>query len=254
MPTTSTSSQLDTNQNTLTDIQHLQDIERKLFLNLETALTNNSLTSDQKQLLINQINEISQMRINLFNHISNINSAYYDNVSSSSNTLGDQMVAIQIVEKELNDAKKRLKMIRDESANKLRLVEINDYYTKKYNFQSKIMKSFIFFCIIIIILTLLARIILPRTIYYLLVTITIIWAVLHIGNLIISANTRNPMNYQEYNWYFDPTTAAAKFANLDASGNDPWALKNFTCIGQACCPNGFTYDSSLNYCMVTENK
>jgi hypothetical protein len=193
------------------------------------------------------------MRINLYNNISSINSAYHDNVSSSKNTLGDQMVAIQIVEKELNDAKKRLKLIQDESANKLRLVEINDYYTKKYNFQSKIMKSFIFICILLIILTLLVRIILPINIYYLLVVIVIIYGILDIGTLIISANSRNPMNYQEYNWYFNPALAAAKFSGLDASANDPWALKNITCIGQACCPNGFTYDNNLNYCMVTAN-
>ena len=58
------------------------------------------------------------------------------------------------------------------------------------------------------------------------------------------------MNYQEYDWYFNPDDA------LGSSGEikDPWATTGLdfgTCIGQECCSTGQTWDASLNQCIGT---
>jgi len=158
------SSETAINQQTLIDIQDLQNIEKGLFSGLETAMANNSLSPEQKNTVIQKINDVSQMRINLYKNISTFNNAFHDNVSSARNTLRDQTIAIEIVEKELNEAKRRLQLLNDEKANKLRLVEINEYYTEKYNFQAKIMKTIIFICIPIIVLGIFTRYGLPKSI------------------------------------------------------------------------------------------
>ena len=53
------SSSLESNltQQTLTDIQGLQNIEKEMFNNLESALANKSLTSQQQEMLIQKIND-----------------------------------------------------------------------------------------------------------------------------------------------------------------------------------------------------
>jgi hypothetical protein len=57
------------------------------------------------------------------------------------------------------------------------------------------------------------------------------------------------MNYQEYDWYFNPATAPKG----SASSTDPWVTSSVpgTCIGQACCSEGQTWDSTLNQCVGT---
>jgi len=239
------------NQQTLTDIQELQNIEKGLFNDLEIGISGTSLSQQQKDSIIQKINEVSQMRINLYKNIDNYNTAYTTNVSNARNTLADQTIAIEIVEKELNEAKKRLKLINEEKANKLRLVEINEYYTEKYNFQSKIMKTIIYACIPIIILSFLTRFGLPKVIYVGLVVIILAIAGVILIRQFISSNMRNPMNYQQYNFHFDARNAPTSTSS--SNSKDPWAKPAVSCIGQQCCTNGLVFDVSLNYCVVSSN-
>ena len=58
--------------------------------------------------------------------------------------------------------------------------------------------------------------------------------------------SRDNMNYQTYDWYFDPTGAPT----AGAVGEDPWGTEFGTCIGDGCCSTGLIYDSSLNQCVV----
>jgi hypothetical protein len=55
------------------------------------------------------------------------------------------------------------------------------------------------------------------------------------------------MNYQEYDWYFNPKDAPAIETTGDTS--DPWASGSFVCIGDECCTKYNVYDASLNKCV-----
>jgi hypothetical protein len=57
------------------------------------------------------------------------------------------------------------------------------------------------------------------------------------------------LNYPEYNWSFDASTAPGVDSLLSTSDNDPWGKINTTCIGSACCMTGTEYDYSLNKCV-----
>ena len=53
------------------------------------------------------------------------------------------------------------------------------------------------------------------------------------------------MNYQEYDWYY-PNNGPTGSGNM----TDPWSgIDVGTCVGQFCCSDGQTYDSSLNQCV-----
>ena len=234
------------NEKILNDIQMLQQIEQQLFNNLET---NTSLTPQQQQEIVEKMNQISNMRINLYQTLSGVNNFFENALSSSIGTLREQSVAIGIVENELNQAKKRLEALEQEKNNKIRLVEINDYYGDRYSEHSKLMKIIIYTLVPVIILAVLNnKEILPNVIYYVLLIIVCLIGGYFFWTTYFSIISRDNMNYQEYDWGFDPATATT---GTTTQASDPWLSNGNlgTCIGQECCSNGQTWDASINQCV-----
>lgn len=238
------------NEQILNDIQLLQEMEQQLFNNLET---NSNLSVEQQQQIIEKINQLSTMRINLYQTLSGVNNFFQGALESSSEILQNQTAAISIVEKELNQAKQRLDVLEIEKNNKIRLVEINDYYSDKYAEHSKLMKIIIMTLIPVIILVILKnKGILPPSIFVVLVTIICFISLYYCWNTYTSIIMRDNMNYQEYNWSFNPNAVSTASTSTTASSSDPWlstsSSSSNTCIGQDCCADGLTWDASLNQC------
>jgi hypothetical protein len=239
------------NAQAITDITHLQEIEKRLFDTLEQSLSQGTLTTPQKDSLVQQINQISQMRSNVYQTIGGVNMFYTQNLNTASDTLADQTQAIQIVEKELNAAKKRLREIQDYKLNKLRLVEINTYYGERYAAHTHIMKLIIFTFVPILILAYLQNkgYISNWLFSYLTIIIGFIGVCFLLYN-IRSIYLRDNMMFHEYDWGFNPDSAPK--AGISGKFVDPWALGGSNiCIGQACCDEGYTYNSAQNKCIPT---
>lgn len=235
------------NNDILSDISSLQQLEQDLFNTLET---NTNLTQDQTEQTINQINSLSSMRIELYQSLGSINSFYQDSLESSVGTLKEQANAIGIIESELNQSKKRLEILETDKNNKIRLIEINDYYGEKYAEHSQLMQLIIFTLIPVIIITILKKKeILPEKIYYVLLVIIGIFGGYFFWIKYMSIITRDNMEYQEYDWYFDPNTGPPP---TTTSVTDPWGtLPQPVCIGSDCCSSTEVYDASLNQCVTT---
>jgi hypothetical protein len=237
------------NQQVLNNIAQLQIQEQDLHNSLDDI----NLTTEQENSIINRINEISQMRMNLYTNLKDMTSFYKENVSTSQNTLGQSITAIDILENQLNDSKKNLNIIEDQKSNKQRLVEINTYFGKRYNAYSNLMKIIVFICIPVIILTVLAnKGILPLNIYRLLTVIILVIGIVLIGLQLIDISYRDDMNWDEYEWYFDKNNAPVS-NTYDDSYNNPWNLPSITCIGSDCCYDGSRYDSDKNMCVPNYN-
>ena len=207
------------NEQILTDIQSLQQMEQQLFNSLET---NTTLSPQQQQQIVEKMNQLSNMRINLYQTLSGVNSFFQNSLSSSVGTLQEQTVAIGIVENELNQAKKNLELLESEKNNKIRLVEINNYYGQKYAEHSDLMKNIIYILIPVLILSLLKnKGLLPENIYYILVVVIGVIGSYLLWQKFISILSRDSMNYQEYNWYFDANSAPV--VNSSSDDSDPWA-------------------------------
>lgn len=239
------------NIQTLNDIQNLQKIEQGLFNTLEQSLLVNKLPEESKDNIINKINEVSQMRINLYKGLGGMNMFFQNNLNASTNSLSEQTTAIEIVEKELNESKKRLEMIEQYKANKMRIVEINTYYGERYNEHATIMKIIIFMFLPILILAILAnKGLIPQFLYKILWIVIFVIGVVMLGMTLISIANKDNMNYQEYDWYFNIANAPPiSGLTTDVNLPDPWSLGNITCIGQSCCYSDSTYDSSTNKCV-----
>ena len=244
----------DNNSNILNDIQSLQTIEKQLFNNLEE---NTGLTTEQQHKIIEKINDISKMRINLYQTLSGVNNFFQNALTTTKGTLVEQTAAIDIVEKELNNAKKQLRLLEEEKNNKIRIVEINDYYGQKYEEHSYLMKILVIMLVPILILSiLLQKGILPEPIFYILVVIIAIVGGIFLSKTLSSILTRDNMNYQAYNWAFDHSSAPT---TTSITETDPWASSSdtvsggavATCVGDACCLNGLVFDSANNTCVVS---
>jgi hypothetical protein len=235
------------NQQVLNNISQLQNQEKDLYQQLEDV----SLSAEQKQDIINKINEISQIRLNLYEGLKDMFLYYQENIAAAKTTLGQSVIAVDVLENELNQSKKRINLIEDRKNNKLRLVEINTYFGKRYNAHANLMKTIVIICIPIIILAVLTNNgILPSSIYKLLVVIILVIGSIFIGMQIIDMSNRDDMNWDEYNWYFNKSKAPVDTTFTgNTSSSDPWTTPTVTCIGSACCYNGSTYDSTKNVCV-----
>jgi hypothetical protein len=236
----------DDNEQILNDIQKLQKIEQDLF----SSLDNPQIQPDTSTKIISKINDVSQMRINLYKLLNNLNSNYQNSLTNSREVLSEQNVAIDIVETELNRAKKRLAVIEEEKNNKIRLIEINTYYGQSYDEHANMMKLFIYILIPIIGLAFLFKQgFIPSSIYTVLNVVIILIGVILLWRNYSKIYMHDKLNYPEYAWTFDASTAPGPDMSLSASNNDPWGNINTTCIGSACCMSGTNYDYSLNKCV-----
>jgi hypothetical protein len=112
------------------------------------------------------------------------------------------------------------------------------------------MKIVVFTLIPVIVLTILnKKSILPNMIYYILLVIVSLIGAFFFWNRFASIIMRDNMNYQEYNWYFDPNSTTT---TSNSTTTDPWAGESSsygTCVGDSCCSPGLTYDASMNQCV-----
>lgn len=236
------------NEQILNDIQSLQQMEQQLFSNLES---NPNLSTAEQKKIIEKMNQLSSMRVNLYKTLSGVNNYFESALNTSIGSLQEQVIAIGIVENELNRSKKRLEILEEEKNNKIRLVEINTYYGDKYAEHSQLMKIVIFTLIPVIIITFLnQKGILPVMIYHALLVIIVSVGAYFFWTKMSSIWMRDNMNYQQYNWGFNPNNMSIN--TVESSKTDPWASGsiNFgTCIGNACCSSGLVYDTNIDKCV-----
>ena len=237
------------NHQVLNNITQLQTQEKTLYDSLDNA----NLSSEQKQLIINQINEISQMRLNMYESLKDMYSYYQKDVSTMRHTLVQEIEAIDILENELNETKIRMNLLEEQKNNKLRLVEINTYYGKQYNAHTRIMQTIVFICIPVFILSILANNgIIPPTLYAIITGIILIIGIVMIGKQILDLSNRDNMNWDEYNLYFDKSKAPPlNTTDSSQTASNPWSIPSLTCVGADCCYSGSTYDSVQNICVPT---
>jgi len=251
----------------LSDITKLQTMESNLYKKLEAADANN-VSQQEQNAMIAKINELSKMRMSLFEEIDKMYKGLQGRVSQSRIDLTNQLTVSGVMEQELNKAKRDLNLLQANKDNKMRLVEINTYYSNKYQAQTQLMKLIILVCIPLLVLAILAKkqLLPPR------VSTILIWAVLIIGGILIirkfiDINSRSNMSFQEYDWRWSPPSddgqtvieydeaqfqSGVQSAENDMS--DAAADIGLGCIGAACCSTGTYYDSDKNECVFGSSK
>ena len=214
------------NETIQTNISHLQQLQDDLKTQLDIGIANGTLTQDQINSLNEKINGISEIITNLYKTNSSMYNFFQQNIASTAKSLEEQQYATNIVKSELHNTNNILWSHEAEQANKVRLIEINNYYSEQYLDRTNIMKSIILVCIpLIIILILKNKGFLNETIFNILFIIIIVIGIIYLFKLFLKAISHNNMQYQQYDWNFNkklapqvdtstPTTSASASSSV----------------------------------------
>jgi hypothetical protein len=227
------------------DIQSLQSVEQDLF----SSLDDQTLTNEKRTDIINKINSISEMRLNLYSTLNDVNGYFGKLNDDSSNSMSDQSSAIKIVEEQLNKSKQSLMVSEQNKNNKIRMIEVNSYYSQRYAEHSDLMIITIGTLAPIILLTILYNnSLLPYNVFFVLIVFIGFYGAFLFFKKLASIWSRDSINYQEYLWAFNKNAAPVPVVNKNEISN-PWGSINIgTCIGENCCSANTVWNSKTKNC------
>lgn len=229
----------------LNSIRRLQNIERGIIAQLEAGVTP-ELTA--------QLNEVSTTRLNLYKTLDKLNTFYTTQTANVKSTANTQLAAIRIIEDEIKAAKERITRAEAERGRQIRLVEVQDYFSKAYAAKSRIAQTA--FWTLVPILALLALFQydwLPSGVFYGLVLIVGLIGGVVATTQLIDMYYRSNMDFSQYSWTFDASKGPKP---SPVAATDPWSVssmtKNGVCIGEACCQTSEHWNEAINKCVATE--
>lgn len=242
----------------LSKIQESQRAEQKLMTELYKLTSVNGYTIDDKiRAMTSSITSLSESRIAMFKTISDQADILQTGVSNSRTDLVSQLTLLGVVEDQLTKAKQSMSYLQNNNDTKMRLVEINTYYGKRYDAQSNLMKMIILICIPLLILFILRKKgLLPEMISKYAIGITIAVGAIFVIRAAWDIHTRSNMNFDEYEWNYEdpsshtPTVWQYNKENLLNLDNPlKLLLGNLgLCVGSNCCANGMYFDKSKQQC------
>lgn len=247
----------DSQEKILADIQNLQNIQSELITYLENNLENGSLTTEKKNELVEKMEKLSNMRVDLYKNLDSTLSFQTKTIDIAQTTLGQQIIASKIIEKQLQEKMALAKGIQKNNNNKVKLIEINTYYTKKYQAYINIMKIIFYIIFLIGIVSLLSKKgLIPDGVFKMLIISLLSLSIIYIIPKIWDIYKRDKMNFDEYNWRFTPpTTDTTNTSSTDSTSTNFYNSPSTDvepCIGSDCCNNAngdLTWDSTLNKCV-----
>jgi len=242
----------------LENIMRLQEMEKKLYQKLEQETSVASNVGNYEE-TIAQINNLAQSRISLYKTLGNMYEYVQNNVSNSRVDLVDQLTLTRTVEAELADARKHMNELNRIKNDKLRMVDINAYFGKRFQANSGIMKWIILICIPLLLVSVLSKmLIIPEVIARYLSGI-----ILAVGLFVLVRKSwdlyvRSTMNFDEYNFQeSDPDSVHPtvweynkKHFNYDIGLKKIIGQIGLDCYGDACCSDGMSYDEEKMQCVI----
>ena len=238
----------DKNAELSTYIDKLSKVEQQLIEQIS-----NTKDAKEQARLSNNLILIQDTRTDLINALSSINAYYTQNLTGSSHTLEQQTNAVAIMEKEMEQAKKRLAYINEQKENKLRIVEINQYYSASYAEWTHLVKiliiTLIAFAIVINITTYFPA--LPSEVYSILMFIISIVSLYYIFMSVVSIYSRDNMVYDEYNWNFNKNSAP-KMDSASSFKNSFNLPSKMSCVVENCCQDGTLWNNDIGKCVSPE--
>ena len=217
----------------LQDISVLQTMEKDYYTQLSQGIANNTLTGEQEAMVMEKITELSAIRISLYKQLNTLYELYKNNAASTSQTVREQLIAINIVEEELKNSASKLQKLNDENNSKMRMIEINKYYSDKYKDHTGFMKYFIFFTVItLIVVVLYKKYYISKNVYLLLISIIVWYVIVKMGLYYYNMTFRNNMDYQEYTFPASDlyNNLTGQSTQVSASLNDPWINNELNAI------------------------
>jgi len=228
-------------QNSIADISVSANNIRNIL-----ATQGEHLSQEQIKQFKNALIQQTELQNSMLNAASMQGQALGNNLRAVSNNLVNQMVLTDILQNQVTHAENSYMALKQDNNDKLRMVEINRYYTDRYRAQSELMKLIIFFAVPLLVITILTnKGILTKNIAYILGGVILVVGIIMIIGKIIDINSRDNMDFSEYKVDWDPSKVkASQKSTVSLNGieaDSEAALKaleedlGFVCDGPSCC-------------------
>lgn len=186
-----------------------------------------------------------------------------DQIQNNTSTMNENIETINdltaytsnIIESESILTSERLAKMKNESSNKMRMVEINNYYSNKYNDQSEIMKIIILTCVIVLFLWYVNTIV-ESSIFYVLIAIVVAIGVIVVFWKSYYLMLRNNIDYNQFEFDVKP----AKLPTIDTKTQGTTGPSNIHkgdtgakgCVNEDCCtaPEYFSFKTGKCYSSI----
>lgn len=146
----------------------------------------------------------------------------------------------------------QLEALQESHDGKKRMIELNTYYGKRFMAQSGVMKIFIYMCIPVLILAILANAgLFPSYIAGFMIVAIVVVGVVYIYAAVHDINRRDNRNFDEYTWEFDPSRVGhiVNATYDDASGKATIGSGAVGCFNGNCCnPPDTVWDDTMGRC------
>ena len=246
---------------TLMNIQQLQKTEKNLFDKLEKMSANDPSNTAEQDKIVNRINDLSQMRSTMFGQLEDMYRGMQGRVAQSRIDLVDQMTVTGVVEGQLNAAKASLGALTNNKNQKMRMVEINTYYSQKYRAQTDLVKTILMFAVPCLVLAIVIKKgFIPKSIGNAVMAIIIAIGVVVVFRKYWDISSRSNMVFDEYKWNWDPDATSPTVIQYDIDqikshkGDFEKEASEFAnelglgCVGSECCDEGTKFDKTKGKC------
>jgi len=188
-------------QQLLTSVQQLQDAQKDLMNRYSGATDPTERTK-----IANEMDKNETLRSNLLSSSGAVALVQGHAIDTKQDAAVDLTAMTLLMEAELKSARDQLEEIQTIRNGKERMIQLNTYYGKRFMAQAGVMKIFIYMCIPILILAVLANMgFLPNYIAGFAIIASIVIGIVYIYGAVHDINRRDKMNFDEYTWEFDPS-------------------------------------------------
>lgn len=204
-------------QNTIQEIENLQEMEKYMFQNLQKLAPGGESALEQEA-VIGKINDLKNIRTNLLKQLAIDYSTTQEDLNDERNALADKLTQVKIVEEELDRARSNVSMLENDANNKKRMVQIYEYQRKRYAAYTDVMRTVVYCTIAILVFALLMKYhpipAIPKEVYTMSIVASICVTVVILIYKIIDINSRNNLNFDQYDFAFDPAQYATGYESV----------------------------------------
>ena len=246
-------------EKTLTDINNLQEREKEIYNNIDIDLANEKLNEDTLKSRISKIDELISIRDTLFKNLGDVYKFQKDSVSDSRNDLVNRITTAKILENELSNVRNHYDNLDREKNTKIRINQINTYYTKKHKAQTNMMKSILFCIFVILILSIIRnKTQLPKSVIEYIIIVVGVLGILKFIYDLHDINRRSKMDFDKYDYSWkikseknDKEDNNDELDFIDKSIDESVSSSKLPslCYNEHCCSDETTYDSDLGRCV-----
>jgi len=248
-PTSSADTLSMSQQQMLTSVQSLHDAQKGLMHKYTSATT----PADQKRIM-DEMDKNEAIRSNLLRSVGTTTVVSNQLVANKQDEANNRKLLLNVANEEVNAARMLMEDAKTSQSEKERMIQLNTYYGKRFMAQSGVMKIFIYMCVPVLILAILANMgFLPNYIAGFLIIAAIVVGLIYIYYAMDDINRRDETNFDEYKWEFDPSRVGPidhphhhHKKKKDSAGAGATA----GCMNEACCASKNQWNPSTNKCDV----